>query len=141
MGAQVEKVTTIDQLKLMASGEIVELPAFGQGQKFYAKLRRPSMLKLAQSGKIPNALLQTANSLFNGTVDKKLDDDPDFMKDLLDVIDVLAEAVFVEPSWQEIKDANIQLTDEQYMFIFNYTQKGVNAVEPFREDEKADSPA
>lgn len=141
MGAQVEKVTTIDQLKLMASGEVVELPAFGQGQKFYAKLRRPSMLKLAQSGKIPNALLQTANSLFNGTVDKKLDDDPDFMKDLLDVIDVLAEAVFVEPSWQEIKDADIQLTDEQYMFIFNYTQEGVKAVEPFREDEKADSPA
>ena len=141
MGAQIEKVTTIDQLKLMASGEVVELPAFGQSQKFYAKLRRPSMLKLAQSGKIPNALLQTANSLFNGTVDKKLDDDPDFMKDLLDVIDVLAEAVFVEPSWQEIKDADIQLTDEQYMFIFNYTQKGVNAVEPFREDEKADSPA
>ena len=135
------KITSIDELKVMASGEVVKLPSFGQGQDFYARLRRPSMLKLAQSGQIPNSLLQTANSLFNGTVDQKLDADPEFMKDMFDLIDVLAEAVFVEPSWQAIKDADIQLTDEQYMFIFNYTQQGVKAVEPFRENEETDNPA
>lgn len=135
------KITSIDELKVMASGEIVKLPSFGQGQDFYARLRRPSMLKLAQSGQIPNSLLQTANSLFNGTVDQKLDADPEFMKDMFDLIDVLAEAVFVEPSWQAIKDADIQLTDEQYMFIFNYTQQGVKAVEPFRENEETANPA
>lgn len=130
------KITSIDELKVMASGEVVKLPPFGQGQDFYARLRRPSMLKLAQSGQIPNSLLQTANTLFNGTVDQKLDADPEFMKDMFDLIDVLAEAVFVEPSWQAIKEANIQLTDEQYMFIFNYTQQGVKALEPFRENEE-----
>ena len=135
------KITSIDELKVMSSGEIVKLPSFGQGQDFYARLRRPSMLKLAQSGQIPNSLLQTANSLFNGTVDQKLDADPEFMKDMFDLIDVLAEAVFVEPSWQAIKEADIQLTDEQYMFIFNYTQQGVKAVEPFREDEETTNPA
>lgn len=135
------KITSIDELKVMSSGEIVKLPSFGQGQDFYARLRRPSMLKLAQSGQIPNSLLQTANSLFNGTVDQKLDADPEFMKDMFDLIDVLAEAVFVEPSWQAIKEADIQLTDEQYMFIFNYTQQGVKAVEPFREDEETANPA
>ena len=135
------KITSIDELKVMASGEVVKLPSFGQGQDFYARLRRPSMLKLAQSGQIPNSLLQTANSLFNGTVDQKLDADPEFMKDMFDLIDVLAEAVFVEPSWQAIKDADIQLTDEQYMFIFNYTQQGVKAVEPFRENEETANPA
>ena len=135
------KITSIDELKVMASGEIVKLPSFGQGQDFYARLRRPSMLKLAQSGQIPNSLLQTANSLFNGTVDQKLDADPEFMKDMFDLIDVLAEAVFVEPSWQAIKDADIQLTDEQYMFIFNYTQQGVKAVESFRENEETTNPA
>lgn len=133
------KITSIDELKIMAGGEVVELPAFAGDQKFYAKLRRPSMLKLAQSGQIPNSLLHTANTLFNGTVDQKLDADPEFMKDMFDLIDVLAEAVFVEPSWKAIKDAGIQLTDEQYMFIFNYTQHGVKAVESFREDEKTAS--
>lgn len=130
------KVTSIDQLKLMSGGEIVQLPPFVQGQDFYAKLRRPSMLKLVQSGQIPNSLLRTANMLFSGGVDQELDRDDEFMKDMFDLIDVLAEAVFVEPSWNELKQAGIELTDEQYMFIFNYTQKGVKALEPFREVEE-----
>ena len=129
------KVTSIDQLKLMSGGEIVKLPPFIQGQDFYAKLRRPSMLKLVQSGQIPNSLLRTANMLFSGGVDKELDRDDEFMKDMFDLIDVLAGAVFVEPAWSELKNAGIELTDEQYMFIFNYTQEGVKALEPFRENE------
>lgn len=128
------KVTSIDELKLMSSGEIVKLPPFIQGQDFYAKLRRPSVMKLVQSGQIPNSLLRTANMLFAGGVDKELERDDEFMKDIFDLIDVLAEAVFVEPAWSELKRANIELTDEQYMFIFNYTQEGVKALEPFRED-------
>lgn len=130
------KVTSIDQLKLMSGGEIVKLPPFIQGQDFYAKLRRPSMLKLVQSGQVPNSLLRTANMLFSGGVDKELDRDDEFMKDMFDLIDVLAGAVFVEPSWTELKNAGIELTDEQYMFIFNYTQEGVKALEPFRENEE-----
>lgn len=133
------KVTSIDQLKVMSGGEIVKLPPFIQGQDFYAKLRRPSMLKLVQSGQIPNSLLRTANMLFSGGVNEELDRDDEFMKDMFDLIDVLAGAVFVEPSWSELKQAGIELTDEQYMFIFNYTQEGVKALEPFREDEETAS--
>lgn len=131
------KVTSIDQLKVMSGGEIVKLPPFIQGQDFYAKLRRPSMLKLVQSGQIPNSLLRTTNMLFSGGVNEELERDDEFMKDMFDVIDVLAGAVFVEPSWNELKNAGIELTDEQYMFIFNYTQEGVKALEPFRENEKS----
>ena len=133
------KVTSIDRLKLMSGGEIVKLPPFVQGQDFYATLRRPSMLKLVQSGQIPNSLLRTANMLFSGGVNEELDRDDEFMKDLFDLIDVLAGAVFVEPSWSELKQAEIELTDEQYMFIFNYTQEGVKQLEPFREDEEVAS--
>lgn len=133
------KVTSIDQLKIMSGGEVVKLPPFIQGQDFYAKLRRPSMLKLVQSGQIPNSLLRTANMLFSGGVNEELDRDDEFMKDLFDLIDVLAGAVFVEPSWSELKQAEIELTDEQYMFIFNYTQEGVKQLEPFREDEEVAS--
>lgn len=130
------KVTSIDELKAMSQGEIVKLPAFVQGQDFYAKLRRPSMLKMVKSGQIPNGLLRTANMLFAGGVEKELDRDDEFMKDMFEMIDVLAEAVFVEPSWEELKNAGIELTDEQYMFIFNYTQEGVKALEPFRQNEE-----
>ena len=133
------KVTSIDELKSMSQGEIVKLPAFVQGRDFYAKLRRPSMLKMVKSGQIPNGLLRTANTLFAGGVEKELDRDDEFMKDIFEMIDVLAQAVFVEPSWDELKNAGIELTDEQYMFIFNYTQEGVRALEPFRQNEEIDS--
>ncbi len=128
-------VTSIDELIKMSQGEAVELPPFIQGQKFIARMKRPSMMSLIKHGKIPNSLLRTANSLFTGKVEDEAEVDDEFLKDLLSVIDVLAEASFVEPSWQDIKSANIELTDEQYMFVFNYTQKGLSDLQPFHEDE------
>lgn len=129
-------VTSIDELLAMSQGELVELPPFVQGQKFIARLKRPSMMKLIKNGQIPNSLLRAANSLFVGKTDEEVDMDDEFLKDLLGVIDVLAEATFVEPRWEDIKSKGIELTDEQYMFIFNYTQRGINALEPFRENTK-----
>lgn len=125
-----QKVTTINDLKQYSQGQLVQLPSFAEGQPFYARIRRPSLLSLARSGKIPNSLLTTANSLFlEGGVDSN---DENAMKDIFSVIDVLCEACFIEPSYQEIKDAGIELTDDQYMFVFTYSQKGVKALETFR---------
>lgn len=130
------KVTSIDELILMSRGEVVELPPFAAGQHFYARLKRPSLMNLMKQGKIPNSLLTAANSLFNNTTTKESETSDTLYKEVLDVIDILAEASFVEPSWEEIKRANIELTDEQYMSIFNYTQSGVRALEPFHQNAK-----
>ena len=58
--------------------------------------------------------------------------DDETMTKLFDIIDVICEASFVEPAYQELKDIGIELTDDQYMFIFNYTQNGVQALDSFR---------
>jgi hypothetical protein len=129
------QITSIEQLKNYNNGQIVELPAFGDGQPFVARLRRPSMMALAKRGKIPNELLNSANSLFErgpqGVMQKSKFDE-DTMTELFDVIDVICEASFVEPKYNELKEAGIELTDDQYMFIFNYTQNGVQALNSFR---------
>lgn len=129
------QITTIEQLKNYRAGQIVELPAFGDGQPFIARLKRPSMMALAKQGKIPNELLNSANSLFEkgpqGVMHMDAFDD-ETMKKLFDIIDVICEASFVEPTYREIKEAGIELTDEQYMFIFNYSQIGVQALDSFR---------
>lgn len=127
-------VTSIDELLAMSQGELVELPPFTQGSKFIARMKRPSMMKLIKNEKIPNNLLRAANSLFTGKTDEEAEVDDEFLKDLLSVIDVLADAAFVEPSWGDMKANNIELTDEQYMFIFNYTQRGVSELDSFREN-------
>lgn len=123
-------ITSLDALQEYGRGAIVQLPSFAEGQPFVARLRRPSMMALAKSGKIPNALLTTANSLFiKGGVDAA---NESVMQDVLSVVDVLCTAAFVEPTYEQIKDAGVELTDEQYMFIFNYTQQGIKALQPFR---------
>ena len=124
------KVTNIQDLVRVSQGTLIELPPFVEGEPFIARLRRPSMLGLVKSGKIPNALLSTANNLFaNGTVDT---DDEAALGNLFKVLDAVCEACFVEPSYVEMKEAGIELTDDQLMFVFNYTQRGVAALSSFR---------
>lgn len=125
------EVTPITILKEYAKGEIVQFPPFAEGQPFVARVKRPSMMVLMKTGKIPNSLMSTANALFIGD-GTKAECDEDFYTEVLGIIEVIAEASFIEPSWKELKDAGIELTDEQYTFLFNYTQKGIKALEPFR---------
>lgn len=123
-------VTPLSELLEASKGNLVQLPPFAEGTPFVARLKRPSILALVKSGKIPNSLLSTANKLFTqGTVDSK---DDQSLSNLFQVLDVLCGACFVEPRYEEIKQAGIELTDDQYMFIFNYTQTGVNALRDFR---------
>lgn len=131
------RITTIDELKEYANGCVVELPPFAEGQPFVARLKRPSMLDLAAEGEIPNGLLVKANELFVGTgVSPSKVADKTLMKSVGDVIEVLAKHAFAEPTYQELKDAGVKLTDDQKTFIFNYTQKGVFALSDFRTDKE-----
>lgn len=122
-------ITSIADLQKASEGSIVELPAFCKGQKFVARLRRPSMLALMRSGRIPNSLLKKATQLFDGNESEIFSDD-NSMNDVFDILEIMCEATFVEPSYKEIKDAGIELTDEQLLFVFNYTQQGLNAISP-----------
>lgn len=127
-------VTPIDDLVKMSQGTLVELPPFVKGQPFVAQLKRPSMLALVRAGKIPNALIVTANELFaNGGFDT---DDEKGLDNVFQVLDTICEACFVKPTYKQLKDAGVQLTDDQYLFIFNYTQNGVAALGSFRSQLK-----
>lgn len=128
------EITSISSLAEYGKGQVVRLPDFAEGQPFVARIRRPSMLALVKSGKIPNRLIHSANNLFMGNGDDS--DSPEYMKNLFDVFDVICEACFVEPTYSQIKEAGLELTDDQYMFIFSYTQKGVKALESFRKQQQ-----
>lgn len=131
--AKTEQVTSLEQLKQYANGNIVRLPDFAEGQPFVARLKRPSILGMAKQGKIPNSLLVKTNELFvqSGSLDTE---ENSMMQEIYDVIDLIADETFVEPTYKEIKSTGIELTDEQMMFIFNYSQQGVKALESFRTE-------
>lgn len=128
-----EQVTSLEQLKQYSNGNIVRLPDFAEGQPFVARLKRPSILGMAKQGKIPNSLLVKTNELFvqSGSLDTE---ENSMMQEIYDVIDLIADETFVEPTYKEIKSTGIELTDEQMMFIFNYSQQGVKALESFRTE-------
>ena len=126
---KVLEITSISDLQKYSGGSVVKLPSFGVGQEFVAKLRRPSMLMLMKNGKIPNTLLSKATQLFENS--EQLFSYESSMLEVYDIMEIMCEATFVEPSYKQIKDAGIELTDEQLMFVFNYSQQGVNAIAPF----------
>ena len=128
-----EKITSIESLVARKDGIVAELHGFygNEGDTFIAKIRRPSVMGLAASGKIPNDLLGAASKLFaTGKVDES---DKSMLKHTYEVMAVIAKAVLVEPSYAELEKAGISLTDEQLVEIFQFTQVGVNALTNFRK--------
>lgn len=124
-------ITTIEELKASAGAQLIELPPFVEGTRFVVKAIRPSILRLASEGKIPNELLETANNMFINGAGRSNTRDKKLMGKMFSTLETIAEQFFVEPTYQEIKDAGIDLTDDQYLFIFNYTQEGVRALSRF----------
>lgn len=125
-------VTTTSQLSEYSKGQVVQLPDFAPGQPFVVRLRRPSLLVLMKNGKIPNSLLGEASSLFDKNKKNDREVDPSRMSNMLSIMETLAEAALVSPTYEEIKSAGVALTDEQLMAIFNYTQGGIEDLKSFR---------
>lgn len=127
-------ITTFSDLQSYAQGTVVRFPDFGNGQPFVARVRRPSMLVLAKQGKIPNSLLAAAGKLFSEGGSGLDSDDEHMLSDMYNIMEIIATAALIQPSMEEIKGAGIELSDDQLMAIFSYSQTGIKALEPFREE-------
>lgn len=133
------KVTSIEALEKIAEGEIIELPLFKQGVPFNARVKRVSLLNLVRKGVIPNKLLSAAEELFYGKKSSKGNVD---LAQLTNVMFIMAENALIEPSAEDLKSVGLELTDEQIVALFNYTQEGLKEIESFpekSEDNECDS--
>ncbi|ACA56712.1 esterase [Clostridium botulinum] len=127
------KVTNIEDLKKVAQGEVIQLPQFGQGIPFNARVKRVSLLNLVRKGILPNKLLGAAEELFYGKQNSKENVD---LVQMTNVMYIMAENALIEPSIEELKNVGLELTDEQIVALFNYTQEGVNELDSFREESE-----
>lgn len=110
------------------------LPDFSGQGVINVKLRRPSLLALAARGCIPNELLACARQLFNegGGAPVPLDE-------LGRLLIIFARESLVEPSFEQLEQQGVSLTDEQLSAIYAFAQAGVRALIPFRDKcENAD---
>lgn len=127
------EITNLEQLKQMAECDVIELPRFKKEIPFNVKVKRVSLLNLVRKGIIPNKLLSAAEELFTGKQSSKGNVD---MRSLTDVMFIMAENALVEPNMENLKNVGLELTDEQIVALFNYTQQGVQELESFREESK-----
>lgn len=126
------EITRIEDLRKMAEFDVIELPRFKKEIPFNAKVKRVSLLNLVKRGVIPNQLLSAAEELFYG---KKASTGVD-LKQLTEVMFVMAENALVEPAIKDLEEVGLELTDEQLVALFNYTQNGLKEIEKFREKPK-----
>ena len=132
------QITSLEQLQAIKQTEIVELPSFEDGTPLVVEIKKPNMMQLLTSGKIPNTLLSVATEMFNGKTGQvmgKASEDVKTLKELVGMMEILAEASLVKPSYKDIKELNIQLTENQLMAILMYSQGGIKSLEKFRNQQ------
>lgn len=129
-------ITSLSDLQSYSKGTVVRFPDFAEGQPFVARVKRPSMLMLANMGKIPNALLNSATQLFTKGGSGMDTKNGKTLSDIYDICEIIAKASLVQPTYDEIINSGMTLSDDQVMAIFNYTQTGVKALENFRSEQE-----
>ena len=131
---QAMEITSVSDLQSYAKGTVVRFPDFAEGQPFVARVRRPSMLVLAKCGKIPNTLLTSAGELFAKGGSGIDTDNENMLRDMYDIMHIICESALIQPTLKEIEEVGLQLSDDQMMAIFNYSQAGLKALESFRKE-------
>ena len=128
------ELTNFEKLLEYSRGIEVELPPFAEGMPLIAKVRRPSLLSLASAGKIPNPLLESVQEMFLAAKEQKQEVKGQALIDLYELSKIIAEASLIAPSYEDIKSAGLELTDEQLMFLLNFAQNGNNKLKSFRTE-------
>ena len=122
------KITAISSLKKIAQHtDVIALRGWDDETPFVCRVRRSSLRVMITAGKIPNPLMAAAQKLYEGQASRATAS----ITDMLRVMERVVEDALVEPKLAEIKEAGLELTEEQFGAIFNYAQSGVKAVEPF----------
>ena len=125
-------VTSIEKLKKLSQGQEVELQGWDE-EPFVCVLKRPSLLGLVENGDIPNPLLHAAYILFNGSNNPK---DQVNLKEMNDLYRIIAKAAMVSPTYEQLEEIGLELTDMQLLEIYRFTQLGVKSLISFRTKQE-----
>jgi len=132
------KITNVNEIKEYFEGEIVELAPFENGKPFVARVRVPSLVEIYRLGKIPNTLIVEVRKYFD-TLEKDENNNVTInfadkrARNLMNLALKMADVVLIEPSMKELRGAKIRLSDMQLLSIYNYVDKKVSEMIPFRD--------
>ena len=126
-------VTSIKDIKKNQVIE-VELPGWGVTDTFVCKVKRVNLMDLIAKGNIPNPLMNTVINLFKGSA---ISDEEDVLnskesyKKYIEVSELFANSILVEPTLKELHENDIELTDEQRNIFYQFAMFGIKALIPY----------
>jgi len=129
------EVTPLETFCMASRGKLVEIPGFAPGETLTVRLRQPNLLTLVRLGKIPNPLL---THMLQQSPGAKADTavTPEKLRMTAEMLDLFCEAALIEPTYRELKENGVELTQEQMSEIANFAQGGVTTWESFRDETR-----
>jgi hypothetical protein len=106
------------------------LPGWGADDQFVCRLRRPGLVNLVSAaGFVPNPLLAAVEEMFFPSEKQpRLPIDQQAR-----ALEAIARYAMVEPTFDELTDAGLELTDEQFLAIYAFALKGADGLARFRD--------
>lgn len=109
--------------------KVYVLSGWAPDEEFQVKLRRPTIYNMAAMGYIPNPIMGAVQTMFSGNSQKI--DAIDARKQGEAVV-AMAKFAMLEPTYQEVIDAGLMLTDDQLIEIYTFALGGAPALAAFR---------
>lgn len=122
-------ITDFEKIKTECGAQEVVLSGWDGGE-ITVKLRRPTLFSMAAGGHIPNPLLGAAEALFSGSAARIKTMN---IADTAKVLRAIAKSALIEPEWERLEEAGIELTDVQLEEIFAFTVGGAAQLARFRD--------
>lgn len=122
-------VTSLEEIRVQAAPEIVELPGFRPGAVIHVQLRMIDLTPRLLELRVSNPLLAEVQKMAQSGMDK--DDiahkiDTGSLKDILPLLEEISRDALVQPTYDDIVAIH-PLTLSQKMKIFEYVVGGVTA--------------
>ncbi len=122
-------MTDIQEAARRYGARTYALPGWGPEGDFVCRLRRPGLVNMAEAaGFVPNPLLAAVEELFFPS-GRQVKLPPDQQAKALHAI---ARYALVEPTLDELKQAGLELSDDQYLAIYAFALKGAEGLSRFR---------
>lgn len=130
-----KRVTSLEEMKLQARGQIVKIPGWSPGMTVNVRVRRVDLTAMiAAAGALPNVLAAAlAKKDPSGEVPAPT---PEDIEKLLPVLDAVAREALVEPTYEQIVREVAPLTLDQKVAIFDAALGEVKALQSFRRGAK-----
>jgi hypothetical protein len=126
------EILNIQELEKMAT-PVIDIPNFDNTGTIKVRVRKPSLMKMATEGKIPNSLMGIAAEMAGlGTSKDKDKDSGKFLEDVSKMMEFYCKMSLVEPTYEEFKHI---ITDEQIAAIFEWATNDEVELYSFRTDK------